>query len=259
MRRVTTAIAAALAAGFILQTQAGAQVAASPFDANRIVCADEGARLIGDLRKEIAAAGQRTWTADQERERLESDLRTVLDDREAGSKFTAIFPDLWKDATDFIQKPELVVAACAVTLADAWDAGVRDVARLKQRWAEARYATYKLPGAAVPSAPATGDDPSASDPVDCVRLEEREEGRNAAFRNTCDFDVYFTYCGINPEADSRIADCHKQQFGLIDVAARGVQGGFTRGADKLYLFECRSPKTPKEVEFAGNGIRGFCR
>jgi hypothetical protein len=271
MRLFVTGCAAALTAVVIVQAHAGAQVAGTPFEANRIVCAEEGAKVISDLRKEIAAAQQPTWTAAQERERQESDLKEALNDPSVRARFKEVFPELWNQATDFIEKPELVLAACAITLADAWDAGVRAVPQLKQRWAEAQYTTYKLPGASAPassfggsggssgsrasSAPATSEDPSGSDPVDCVSPNDTP----GSFRNRCDFDVYFTYCGVNPEEGSWVAECSKQKFGLLDIAAGGVQAAFTR-AETLYVFACRSPKTPKEVEFvSGNGLRGFCR
>ena len=165
---------------------------------------------------------------------------------------------------------------CAIAVIDAWQAGVRDVARLRAKYSSTPIAPSASrpappPAASKPSAPAASkpaappartpasnasEDPYAGAPVDCVRLGDKP----GVFKNVCNFDVYFTYCGVNPGKDSWVADCSdpKQSFGLIDIGAGGVQGGFTR-AEKIYTFDCKSPKTPASVKFTGKALFGTCR
>jgi len=103
--------------------------------------------------------------------------------------------------------------------------------------------------------PAAGTSATDDSPVACVRLDDQP----GAFRNDCDFDVYFTYCGVNPEEGSSVDECSKQSYGLLGIAKHGVQGGFTR-AEQIFVFACRKPLIPNEVEYrAGEGLYGYCK
>jgi hypothetical protein len=118
------------------------------------------------------------------------------------------------------------------------------------------------PAATKPAPPAafgvsaTATDLSGEGPVDCVRVEKK----GGPFTNVCDFPVYFTYCGMNHDKDAWGAECDQHKtFGLDGIAAKGTTGGFTR-AETIYMFACRKPKTPKEVEFIpGKGLHGYCK
>lgn len=258
---------------------AGTPAAAQPepaLAAFRTVCAQERGRLISDLRQEIKAAQQPTWTAAEEAQRLENDFKEAFGlPAEKLHEFDEAFAELWKDATDFIQKPGWLLAACAVTAVRNWNAGVRDVAQLTQKWATARqaYTSGRSPYAPAagtpiakaappqPAQPAKTEGPSASMPVDCVRLNDADTVSDyGSFKNVCDFPVYFTYCGLNPKPGSWVADCNKGGFGLDGIAERGIQGGFTRSAEMIYMFACQKPKTPKDVRFIpGKGLYGSCK
>jgi hypothetical protein len=267
MTRLKTGLFAVVTAILIAHAETGAQTPAA-FAAYHSVCGQEGAKVIADIQREIRAAqNQAPWTPAQERQRIESDFKEAnTAGAEQLARFDDAFQEIWKEATDFIQRPEMILAACAVTVAKSWNAGIRDIPTLKQKWAEARYAKYKIPGSpavaittpaapAAPSAPAAAP-PEGSGPVDCVRLGDRE----GVFKNVCDFPVYFTYCGVNPPPGSWTARCDEQsKWGLDGIAANGIQAGFTR-AETIHMFACKKPKTPKDVKFIpGKGLWGTCK
>lgn len=284
MRLLGTGGAAALVAVAIVQLHAAAQ-APTPRAAYRIVCQAEADGFMSRMRRERAAREQPVWTAAEEREYLDGLLDGAVADPAGRREVNAQFSESWKVAEEMqspFRKAMLRLSACAITLADGWEAGERTVAQLTQRWAEAQSTKYKLPDAASapdaaqaprpsplepdaapapqPSVPAPvedsyAEDPYADNPVDCVRPADAP----GTFKNVCDFPVYFRYCGVNPEKDSGVGECSKPPFAVLDISARGVQAGFTR-AKRIYTLDCKSPKTPQDVEYVvGNGLRGTCK
>ena len=233
----------------------------SPLEASRRVCAGESSAYIAELRKELIRTRQPAWTAHEEAAKVDALLDMPYSDPDGRKKFDEEFRREAANLKEDIDKAVTWLVACGVTVANNWEAGVRDVARIRQRWAEAKP-RYSLPASApsataAPIAKPAPEDPYASAPVDCVRLNDTP----GSFKNVCDFPVYFTYCGINPHPESWVARCDdpNNKMGLDGIAANGVQGGFTR-AETMHWFACRKPKTPKDVKFIpGKGLYGSCK
>lgn len=84
-------------------------------------------------------------------------------------------------------------------------------------------------------------------------------GLYGGMENTCNFKVWYTYCGYRPTENSwlRGMSCEKQSFGS-DIVGPGKQSAsHTHGVEKLYWFACKDPAWPVDVEFDGD-IKGRC-
>jgi hypothetical protein len=132
MRLLETGLAAVLGATMIatLTARVSAQAAAE-FEAYRTVCAQQGAAFMSDLREELKARSQPAWTAADERKRLDSYLRDAAANADQRKEFESAFAEVWGQSTDFMERTELLVGACAVTVANAWDAGVREPEQIR--------------------------------------------------------------------------------------------------------------------------------
>ncbi|MEQ1531520.1 MAG: hypothetical protein ABL925_19570, partial [Methylococcales bacterium] len=85
-------------------------------------------------------------------------------------------------------------------------------------------------------------------------------GLYGGMENTCNFKVWYTYCGYRPTENSWLTgmSCEKQSFGS-DIVGPGKQSAsHTHGVEKLYWFACKDPAWPVDVEFVDGDIKGRC-
>ena len=86
-------------------------------------------------------------------------------------------------------------------------------------------------------------------------------GLYGGMKNTCNFKVWYTYCGYRPTENSwlRGMNCEKQSFGSDSVSPGRTSAAHTKGVQMLYWFACKEPAWTVDTEFvAGSGIRGRC-
>jgi hypothetical protein len=92
----------------------------------------------------------------------------------------------------------------------------------------------------------------------------KDPGTYGGFHNNCGFKVHYMYCAYHPnlKTDAKWADCAQVKAGsdgIDGIGANSNQGGFTQSAEKIYWFACKSPSTPKGLEFKlGLGVTGRC-
>lgn len=123
------------------------------------------------------------------------------------------------------------------------------------------------PAAGAPGGPATPPAPTAppdgprttdpSVPPNCLDIDPA-----GGFKNNCDMPLYFNACAYRPQEGSFASafDCEKQQFALDGIGARGVQGWFTKAAERVYWYYCPKPATPVGARFsAAQGIVATCK
>ena len=80
-------------------------------------------------------------------------------------------------------------------------------------------------------------------------------------KNTCNFKVWYTFCGYRPSENSWLTgmNCEKQSFGSDSVSPGRTSASHTKGVQMLYWFACKEPAWTVDTEFvAGSGIRGRC-
>ncbi|NOS75508.1 MAG: hypothetical protein HOP36_13460 [Methyloglobulus sp.] len=85
-------------------------------------------------------------------------------------------------------------------------------------------------------------------------------GLYGGMENTCNFKVWYTYCGYRPTENSWLTgmNCEKQSFGS-DIVGPGKQdAAHTKGVEKLFWFACKDPAWPVDVEFVDGDIKGRC-
>jgi hypothetical protein len=85
-------------------------------------------------------------------------------------------------------------------------------------------------------------------------------GLYGGMENTCNFKVWYTYCGYHPTENSwlRGMACEKQSFGTGLVSPGRQDAAHTHGVEKLYWFACKDPAWPVDVEFVDGDIKGRC-
>jgi hypothetical protein len=86
-------------------------------------------------------------------------------------------------------------------------------------------------------------------------------GLYGGMKNTCDFKVWFTYCGYRPKESSWLTgmNCEKQSFGSDSVSPGRTNASHTKGVEMLYWFACKEPAWTVDSEFVlGQGIRSRC-
>jgi hypothetical protein len=86
-------------------------------------------------------------------------------------------------------------------------------------------------------------------------------GLYGGMKNTCNFKVWYTYCGYRPSEKSWLTgmNCEKQSFGSDSVSPGRTSASHTKGVQMLYWFACKEPAWTVDTEFVpGSGIRGRC-
>lgn len=86
-------------------------------------------------------------------------------------------------------------------------------------------------------------------------------GLYGGMKNTCNFKVWYTYCGYRPSERSWLTgmNCEKQSFGSDSVMPGNTSASHTHGVQQLYWFACKEPAWPLDHEFVvGSGIRARC-
>lgn len=86
-------------------------------------------------------------------------------------------------------------------------------------------------------------------------------GLYGGMQNTCNFKVWYTYCGYRPKENSWLTgmNCEKQKFGSDSVGPGRTSAAHTHGVEMLYWFACKEPAWTVDTEFVpGQGIRGRC-
>ncbi len=86
-------------------------------------------------------------------------------------------------------------------------------------------------------------------------------GLYGGMKNTCNFKVWYTYCGYRPSERSWLTgmNCEKQSFGSDSVMPGNTSAAHTKGVQQLYWIACKEPAWTVDTEFvAGGGIRARC-
>lgn len=85
-------------------------------------------------------------------------------------------------------------------------------------------------------------------------------GLYGGMENTCNFKVWYTYCGYRPTENSWLTgmNCEKQSFGSDEVGPGKQDAAHTHGVEKLFWFACKDPAWPVDVEFVDGDIKGRC-
>jgi hypothetical protein len=86
-------------------------------------------------------------------------------------------------------------------------------------------------------------------------------GLYGGMKNTCDFKVWYTYCGYRPKENSWLTgmSCEKQSFGSDSVSPGRTSASHTKGVEMLYWIACKEPAWTVDTEFVpGQGVRGRC-
>ncbi|NOS98054.1 MAG: hypothetical protein HOP25_06235 [Methylotenera sp.] len=85
-------------------------------------------------------------------------------------------------------------------------------------------------------------------------------GLYGGMENTCNFKVWYTYCGYHPTENSWLTgmNCEKQSFGSDEVGPGKQDAAHTKGVEKLFWFACKDPAWPVDVEFVDGDIKGRC-
>jgi hypothetical protein len=86
-------------------------------------------------------------------------------------------------------------------------------------------------------------------------------GLYGGMKNTCNFKVWYTYCGYRPKENSWLIgmNCEKQSFGSDSVSPGRTSAAHTKGVEMLYWIACKEPAWTVDTEFVpGQGLRGRC-
>ena len=86
-------------------------------------------------------------------------------------------------------------------------------------------------------------------------------GLYGGMKNTCDFKVWYTYCGYRPKENSWLTgmNCEKQKFGSDSVGPGRTSAAHTKGVEMLYWIACKEPAWTVDTEFVpGQGLQGRC-
>jgi hypothetical protein len=86
-------------------------------------------------------------------------------------------------------------------------------------------------------------------------------GLYGGMKNTCNFKVWYTYCGYRPKENSWLTgmNCEKQSFGSDSVGPGRTSAAHTKGVELLYWIACKEPAWTVDTEFVpGQGLRGRC-
>jgi hypothetical protein len=86
-------------------------------------------------------------------------------------------------------------------------------------------------------------------------------GLFGGMKNTCNFKVWYTYCGYRPKESSWLTgmNCEKQSFGSDSVSPGRTSASHTKGVEMLYWLACKEPAWTVDAEFVpGQGLRGRC-
>lgn len=86
-------------------------------------------------------------------------------------------------------------------------------------------------------------------------------GLYGGMKNTCNFKVWYTYCGYRPKENSWLAgmNCEKQKFGSDSVGPGRTSAAHTHNVEMLYWIACKEPAWTVDTEFVpGQGIQGRC-
>jgi hypothetical protein len=86
-------------------------------------------------------------------------------------------------------------------------------------------------------------------------------GLYGGMKNTCNFKVWYTYCGYRPKENSWLTgmNCEKQSFGSDSVGPGRTSAAHTKGVEMLYWIACKEPAWTVDTEFVpGQGLRGRC-
>lgn len=85
-------------------------------------------------------------------------------------------------------------------------------------------------------------------------------GSFGAFRNSCNYSVFFTMCVESPEEGSwgSTLDCAKPLRNLDGISANDVQASHVTGGKRVHWFACRKPASPKGAKFDGQRIVASC-
>jgi hypothetical protein len=86
-------------------------------------------------------------------------------------------------------------------------------------------------------------------------------GLYGGMKNTCDFKVWYTYCGYRPKENSWLTgmSCEKQSFGSDSVSPGRTSASHTKGVESIHWIACKEPAWALDAEFVpGQGIKGRC-
>jgi hypothetical protein len=86
-------------------------------------------------------------------------------------------------------------------------------------------------------------------------------GLYGGMKNTCDFKVWYTYCGYRPKESSWLTgmSCEKQSFGSDSVSPGRTSASHTKGVESIHWIACKEPAWTVDTEFVeGQGIKGRC-
>jgi hypothetical protein len=86
-------------------------------------------------------------------------------------------------------------------------------------------------------------------------------GLYGGMKNTCDFKVWYTYCGYRPKENSWLTgmSCEKQSFGSDSVSPGRTSASHTKGVEMLHWIACKEPAWALDAEFVeGQGVSGRC-
>ena len=86
-------------------------------------------------------------------------------------------------------------------------------------------------------------------------------GLYGGMKNTCDFKVWYTYCGYRPKENSWLTgmSCEKQSFGSDSVGPGRTSASHTKGVESIHWIACKEPAWTVDTEFVpGQGIKGRC-
>ena len=86
-------------------------------------------------------------------------------------------------------------------------------------------------------------------------------GLYGGMKNTCNFKVWYTYCGFRPKENSWLTgmSCEKQSFGSDTVSPGRTSASHTKGVEAIHWIACKDPAWALDAEFVpGQGVRGRC-
>lgn len=86
-------------------------------------------------------------------------------------------------------------------------------------------------------------------------------GLYGGMKNTCNFKVWYTYCGLRPKENSWLTgmSCEKQSFGSDSVSPGRTSASHTKGVEAIHWIACKEPAWTVDTEFVpGQGVRGRC-
>jgi hypothetical protein len=86
-------------------------------------------------------------------------------------------------------------------------------------------------------------------------------GLYGGMKNTCNFKVWYTYCGFRPKENSWLTgmSCEKQSFGSDSVSPGRTSASHTKGVEAIHWIACKEPAWALDAEFVpGQGIKGRC-